>query len=96
MQWLSRPLFTRLREFHCKRTLERLVTGALGIRFTDHLELDDGATIFAHGCKLGCEGIVSKKLGSPYRSGRLKDWVKVKNPMAAAVAREAEEDFGKR
>jgi bifunctional non-homologous end joining protein LigD len=30
-------------------------------------------------CKLGCEGIVSKRLGSPYRSDRSKQWVKVKN-----------------
>jgi bifunctional non-homologous end joining protein LigD len=30
----------------------------------------DGATIYKHACALGCEGIVSKRLGSPYRSGR--------------------------
>ena len=30
----------------------------------------DGAIIFKHVCKLGCEGIVSKRLGSSYRSGR--------------------------
>ena len=44
-------------------------------------------------CKLGCEGIVSKRLGSLYRSGRSKHWVKVKNPAAPAVRREAEEDW---
>ena len=27
----------------------------------------DGATIFKHACALGCEGIVSKRLGSRYR-----------------------------
>ena len=43
---------------------------------------------------LGCEGIVSKGLGSPYRSGRSAHWVKVKNPAAPAVKREAEEDWG--
>jgi hypothetical protein len=36
---------------------------------------------------LGCEGIVSKRLGSPYRSGRADCWVKVKNPAAPAVRR---------
>jgi ATP-dependent DNA ligase len=36
-------------------------------------------------------GIVSKRLGSPYRSGRSPLWVKVKNPKAPAVKREAEE-----
>jgi ATP-dependent DNA ligase len=40
------------------------------------------------------EGIVSQRLGSPYRSGRSKHWVKVKNPAAPAVKREAEEDWG--
>jgi bifunctional non-homologous end joining protein LigD len=46
-------------------------------------------------CALGCEGIVSKRLGSPYRSGRSAHWVKVKNPKAPAVTREAEEDWGR-
>jgi hypothetical protein len=40
------------------------------------------------------EGIVSKRLGSPYRSGRSLHWVKSKNPAAPAVKREAEEDWG--
>ena len=56
----------------------------------------NGDILFAHACKLGCEGIVSKRLGSPYRSGRSPHWVKVKNPKAPAVRREAEEDWGKR
>jgi bifunctional non-homologous end joining protein LigD len=54
----------------------------------------DGDILFEHACKLGCEGIVSKRLGSPYRSGRSPHWVKVKNPKAPAVKREAEEDWG--
>ena len=37
---------------------------------------------------------MSKRLGSPYRSGRCKDWLKFKNPAAPAVKREAEEDWG--
>jgi ATP-dependent DNA ligase len=51
--------------------------------------------VFRHACKLGFEGIVSKRLGSPYRSGRSRDWLKMKNPNAPAVKREAEEDWGK-
>jgi hypothetical protein len=38
---------------------------------------------------MGLEGIVSKRLGSRYRSGRSKDWLKFKNPEAPAVKREA-------
>jgi ATP-dependent DNA ligase len=45
---------------------------------------------------LGCEGIVSKRLGSPCRSGRVNDWLKIKNPKAPAVKREAEEDWGEK
>jgi bifunctional non-homologous end joining protein LigD len=64
-----------------------------GIAFNEH-HTDDGAIIFRHACALGCEGIVSKRLGSPYRSGRVDCWVKIKNPDAPAVRREAEEDWG--
>ena len=51
--------------------------------------------VFRHACKLGFEGIVSKRLGSPYRSGRSRDWIKSKNPAAPAVKRETEEDWGR-
>jgi hypothetical protein len=44
-----------------------------------------------HACKMGLEGVVSKRLGSRYRSGRSPDWLKFKNPEAPAVKREAEE-----
>jgi hypothetical protein len=37
----------------------------------------DGAVIFKQACKLGCEGIVSKRLGSAYRSGRSQHFTTV-------------------
>ena len=40
-----------------------------GVRLNEHLEHDCGLTVFQHACELGCEGIVSKRLGSRYRSG---------------------------
>ena len=64
-----------------------------GIALNTHYE-GDGAIIFKHACALGCEGIVSKRLGSPYHSGRVDCWLKIKNPAAPAVRREAEEDWG--
>jgi ATP-dependent DNA ligase len=67
-----------------------------GLQFNEHIDGQDGATVFAHACKLGCEGIVSKLKGSHYRSGRSRDWLKSKNPASAAVRREATEDWGKR
>ena len=64
-----------------------------GIAFNQHYD-GDGAAIYKQACALGCEGIVSKRRGSPYRSGRVNDWLKSKNPAAPAVKREAEEDWG--
>jgi bifunctional non-homologous end joining protein LigD len=65
-----------------------------GIWFNDHIE-EDGETVFRHACKLGLEGIVSKRKDSPYRSGRSPDWLKSKNPACAAVKREKEGDWGR-
>src|SRR5262249_51839575 len=74
-----------------KATLRSMLAKAgLGLRFNEHIE-GDGLTVFAHACKMGLEGIVSKRKGSSYRSGRSPDWLKMKNPDAPAVAREAEE-----
>ena len=66
----------------------------LGIVLNKHYE-EDGANVFREACRLGCEGIVSKRLGSTYRRGRSPLWLKVKNPNAPAVKREAEEDWGR-
>jgi ATP-dependent DNA ligase len=44
----------------------------------------------------GFEGIVSKRLGSRYVSGRSPDWLKMKNPDAPAVKREVEDDWCRR
>jgi hypothetical protein len=46
-----------------------------GIAFNEHYT-GDGAIIFKHACALGCEGIVSKRLGSSYRSGRADCWIR--------------------
>ena len=46
-----------------------------------------GDKMFAAVCDLGLEGIVSKKLNAPYRSGPSKSWIKVKNPKAPAATR---------
>jgi hypothetical protein len=42
---------------------------------------------------MGLGGIVSKRLGSRYRSGQLPDWLKFKNPAAPAAKCEAEEEW---
>jgi bifunctional non-homologous end joining protein LigD len=40
---------------------------------------------------MGLEGIVSKRLTAPYRSGPSRDWLKVKNPDSPAMSRHQEE-----
>ena len=76
-----------------KDLLAALLNGSnLSIVLNEHYE-EDGAIIFREACRLGCEGIVSKRLGSTYRRGRSPHWIKIKNPNAPAVRREAEEDW---
>jgi bifunctional non-homologous end joining protein LigD len=77
-----------------KRMLARLLGRFQpGIIVNEYFE-GDGAIIYKHACTLGCEGIVSKQLGTPYRAGRSAHWLKIKNPDAPAVRREATEDWG--
>jgi bifunctional non-homologous end joining protein LigD len=67
-----------------KRALAELLRQKTdGITLNVHYE-GDGAAIYKAACTLGCEGIVSKRLGSPYRAGRSDHWIKVKNPAAPA------------
>ena len=45
--------------------------------YSDHFETE-GKAIFDHCCRLGFEGVISKRADAPYRSGRTEDWIKVK------------------
>ena len=70
-----------------KAKLARLLAGQQGgIVINEHVEAD-GAALFAAACRMGLEGIVSKRIDSPYRSGRATCWVKAKNPDCPAVRR---------
>jgi ATP-dependent DNA ligase len=53
----------------------------------------DGVEMFKAICKLGLEGIVSKKLDAPYKSGPSKAWLKIKSPKAPAATRAADGTF---
>jgi bifunctional non-homologous end joining protein LigD len=78
-----------------RAALARLLSRAAPrIQFNEHIE-EDGEIVFEHACKLGLEGIVSKRMGSPYSSGRSPHWLKSKNPASAAVQRELTEDWGR-
>ncbi len=66
-----------------KRVLKELLAsrGLLShrgtIRYVQHFE-GRGEALFDEVCQLGLEGIMSKRRGSPYRSGRSTDWLKIK------------------
>jgi hypothetical protein len=53
--------------------------GVKGILFSEAL-VEEGAVVFAKACELGLEGIVSKRAGSFYKSGRSRNWLNTKNP----------------
>jgi len=70
-----------------KKRLARLLAKPRdGIEYVEHLE-GDGRRIFKHAGKLGLEGIVSKRVDMPYRSGPSKSWLKIKNPKHPAMMR---------
>jgi bifunctional non-homologous end joining protein LigD len=81
---------------HRKAELSRLLAGCPPVLVLNHVYDGPGPVVFEHACRLGCEGIVSKRRGSRYIAGRSEHWLKVKNPDAPAVRREAEEDWGRR
>jgi len=71
-----------LRQQPIERRKERLrallaETGDGVLRFSDHVR-GDGPAFLGQACKLGLEGVVSKRVGTPYRPGRNLDWVKTK------------------
>jgi bifunctional non-homologous end joining protein LigD len=74
-----------------KNALARLLRNPeAGILFNEHIA-EDGSVVFAHACRLGAEGIVSKRGDGTYRSGPCRVWIKVRNPASIAVQRERSE-----
>ena len=62
-----------------REALSGLIAGGDNIVFSEAIAAE-GALVFAKACELGLEGIVSKRAGSRYWSGRTRQWVKSKNP----------------
>jgi bifunctional non-homologous end joining protein LigD len=81
----DRPLLER------KAALARLLRQTkAGILLNEHIA-EDGASVFVHACRLGAEGIISKRVDGTYRSGPCRVWIKVRNPASIAVQRERSE-----
>ena len=76
-----------------KRGLEKILAGGVDeIAYNEHFP-HEGDAVFDHACRLGLEGIVSKRLDAPYRSGPSKTWLKSKNHLGEAVRRERGEEW---
>jgi bifunctional non-homologous end joining protein LigD len=61
-----------------KARLRKLLKGADARLFYSDHATGDGAAMFEEASRRGMEGIISKRLGTPYRSGRSTDWLKIK------------------
>jgi bifunctional non-homologous end joining protein LigD len=75
-----------------QRLLRLLRNCGPGIRFNEHF-YGSGEVVFHYACEMGLEGIVSKRQGSHYESGRSPDWIETNNPQCPAVRRETEEPW---
>jgi bifunctional non-homologous end joining protein LigD len=80
------PLPLRKRKERLARLVDRRLTG---IVVNDHTEAS-GELVFEQACRMGLEGIVSKRLSKPDQSGRSAHWLKVKNPESPAMVRHRE------
>jgi len=79
-----------------KAQLARLLPhSAVGLAFNEHIDDEDAGRVFEHACGLGLEGIVSKRKGSPYQSGRSSHWLKMIFFKGYGDHREATEDWNK-
>ena len=79
-----RPLPLSMRKAHLERLLARRPDG---IFISPFAQGEIGPDLFRAACIMGLDGLVSKRLDRPYRGGRSKDWIKVKNRTHPAMER---------
>jgi hypothetical protein len=68
---------------HCSNSRSIAIKPRSALRSMRPIEVT-ARIIFKRACALGCEGLVSKHLGSPYRAGRSDYWIKIESPAAPA------------
>ena len=68
-------------------TRRALLTCQNGLRLSEHIADTDGEVLFRQVCVMGLEGIVAKRRDSRDRSGRCREWIKVKNRAHPAFER---------
>ena len=79
-----RDLPLSMRKTHLARLLARRPDG---IFLSDFEQGEIGPDLFRKACEFGLEGLVSKHRDRPYRAGRQKYWIKVKNRKHPAMSR---------
>ncbi len=57
-----------------------MIGGMGALWFSSHVDGPDGPALFRHACAMNLEGIVSKRIDTPYRSGSFPGWRKFKCP----------------
>ncbi len=67
-----------------KALLKRILPRNGAWRYSEHFA-GDGKEIFRKAVKLGLEGVVAKRSGSPYRAGRSDDWLKIKTKLRQEI-----------
>ncbi len=72
--WTAQPLLARKRRL---ATLLETLPADSPLQYSDHF-LGNGRQVFEQACRLGLEGVISKRVDAPYRPGRGRDWLKVK------------------
>ncbi|MBP7148696.1 MAG: DNA ligase D [Acidobacteria bacterium] len=68
-----------------KELLRRVLPSCGPLRYADHVERQ-GAELFEAVRAMGLEGVVAKRADAPYRSGRSRDWLKVRSDRSADFA----------
>jgi hypothetical protein len=75
------------------KSMHRYPHHAYGIQLRGTRRAPHGDKMFQPSASFELEGIVSKKLNAPYKSGPSKAWLKIKNPKAPAATRATDGTF---
>ena len=84
------PFLSRRREMQSRSLGElprRITPRSIRIPISNGAKGEIGPELFEAACNMGLEGLVSKRADRPYRAGRSKDWIKIKNRKHPAYRR---------
>ncbi len=76
-----------LRQLALVKAKVEIAEAAAPVEVVSSMSKADGDSVLEGACKLELEGIVSKRLTTPYKSGPCRSWIKVRNPKSPAYLR---------